>query len=134
MFAKAGKALSFSPFEIAQLRYYAEEIRHGAYEMGAPTDHVELVTGRKPESFESIARRYLDNPSLIHPRLARRGKLAAFAFMFRMMLSRVPNFDQWERDRGFPMLNDPVLAHDSRDWREAAENKHLLLLPTSPVR
>ncbi len=113
MFAKAAKALGVSEFEIAQIRYYAEELRHGAFEIGAPTDHVELVTGRKPESFESIARRYLANPSLIDPRLAKGGKLKALAFMFRMMLKRVPNFDRWERDRGHPMLNEPVLAQDS---------------------
>jgi NAD(P)H dehydrogenase (quinone) len=132
MFAKAAKALGASEFEISQIRYYAEEIRHGAFEMGAPTDHVELVTGRKPESFESIARRYLDNPSLIHPRLAKGGKLAAFAFAIRMMLTRVPNFDQWERDKGFPMLNEPVLAHDSEEWRATAERQELNLLP-APV-
>ncbi len=131
MFAKAAKALGASEFEIAQIRYYAEEIRHGAYEMGAPTDHVELVTGRKPESFESTARRYLDNPSLIHPRFSKGGKLAAFAFMFRMMLSRVPDFDQWERDKGFPVLNEPVLAHDSEDWPATAEKQELNLLSTA---
>ena len=134
MFAKAANALGASEFEIAQIRYYAEEIRHGAYEMGAPTDHVELVTGRKPESFESIARRYLDNPSLIHPRFSKGGKLAAFAFMFRMMLSRVPDFDQWERDKGFPVLNEPVLAHDSEQWRATAERKELNLLATTAPR
>ncbi len=90
------------------------------------------VTGRKPESFESIARRYLDNPSLIHPRFSKGGKLAAFAFMFRMMLSRVPNFDKWERDKGFPVLNDPVLAHDSEEWRATAERQELNLL-SAPV-
>ena len=78
--------------------------------MGAPTDHVELVTGKEPESFESTARRYIDKPSLIHPQLSKGGKLAAFAFVFRMMLSRVPNFDQWERDKGFPMLNEPRVS------------------------
>ncbi len=128
MFAKAAKALGASEFEIAQIRYYAEEIRHGAYEMGAPTDHVELVTGRKPESFESIARRYLDNPSLIHPRFSKGGKLAAFAFMFRMLLSRVPNFDQWERDKGFPVLKESVLAHESEEWRRSASKQQLHLL------
>ena len=132
MFAKAAKALGASEFEIAQIRYYAEEIRHGAYETGAPTDHVERITGRKPESFESIARRYLDNPSSIHPRFSKGGKLAAFAFMFRMLLSRVPNFDQWEREKGFPVLNEPVLAHESEEWRATAERQELNLL-SAPV-
>ncbi len=51
--------------------------------------------------------------------------------MFRMMLSRVPDFDQWERDKGFPVLNEPVLAHDSEDWRATAEKQELNLLSTA---
>ncbi len=128
MFAKAAQALGLAEFEVAQIRYYAEELRHGVYEIGAPTDHVELVTGRKPESFESIARRYVSNPSLIHPKLSKGGKLGALAFMVRMMLSRPPNFDRWERDRGHPLLNDPVFAQDSPEWRAFAEKQQLYLL------
>ena len=131
MFAKAAKTLAFPDFEIAQIRYYAEELRHGTYEIGAPTDHVEVVTGQKPESFENIARRYLSNPSLIHPRLAIGGKLGALAFMVRMPLRHVPNYDHWERDRAHPMLNEAVLAHDSREWRTTARKKELNLLPIS---
>lgn len=128
MFAKAARARGFPDFEIAQLRYYAEEIRHGAYEIGAPTDHVELITGQKPQSFEQIARRYVDNPALIHPKLAVGNKLEAMAFMFRMMLTRVPDYDQWERDRGHTILTRPLLAHESEDWRISAEKQQANLL------
>ena len=131
MFAKAAKALDFPDFEIAQLRYYTDEIRNGAYEVGAPTDHVETVTGQKPESFKSIAQRYLENPSLIHPKLKNGSKAGALAFAVRMMLTRPPDFEQWERERGYPILGTPVLAHDSSEWRAAAQNKQLLLTPTS---
>ncbi len=54
--------------------------------------------------------------------------------MAKMMLSRAPEPDRWARERGHPMLREPVLAHDSRDWREAAERQELLLLPTSSVQ
>ena len=52
--------------------------------------------------------------------------------MFRMLLSRVPNFDQWEREKGFPVLNEPVLAHESEEWRATAERQELNLL-SAPV-
>ena len=130
MFAKAAKALGVSEFEIAQIRHYAQELRHGAFELGAPTDHVETVTGQKPESFESIARRYLDNPSLISPKLSNGGKLQALSFMARMLLASVPDFDRWERDKGQPILNEPVLAQDSPEWRATAERQELNLLAT----
>ena len=133
MFAKAAKALGVSDFETSQIRYYVEELRRGVFEVGAPTDHVERITGRKPESFEAIARRYIGNPSLIDPRLKKGGKLEAMAFVVRMMLSRPPNFDRWERDRGHPVLNEVVLANDSPEWRASAEKQELYLLPgTSP--
>ena len=51
--------------------------------------------------------------------------------MVKMMLTRVPDLDRWERDQGYPMLEKPLLAHDSPDWRQAAEKKRLLLQPTS---
>ena len=129
MFARAAKTLGLRDFETAQIRYYAEELRRGAFEIGAPTDHVEVVTGQKPESFESIARRYLSDPSLIKSGLSKGGKLGALAFMVRMLLRRVPNYDQWERDRGHPMLIEPVLAQDSSQWRATAEKQELNLLP-----
>jgi len=131
MFAKAAKALGVSDFEISQIRYYSEELRHGAYEIGAPTHHVELVTGQKPESFEQIARRYLQDPSLINPPLRIGTKLEALAFLVRMMLSRVPDYDQWEHDRGHQILNHPLLAHDNKDWVATAERQQANLLRPS---
>jgi uncharacterized protein YbjT (DUF2867 family) len=131
MFAKASRALGFSDFEISQVRHYADALRHGAFEIGAPTDHVELITGQKPESFEGIARRYLADPSLIDPRLTNYGKLETISFMMRMMLARVPDFDRWERDSGHPMLNAPIRAPDNEEWLASAEKQQLNLLPTS---
>ena len=131
MFSKAAKALGASHFEISQLRHYADALRNGAFEVGAPTDHVEMITGQKPESFENISRRYLADPKLIHPRLAIGGKFDAMAFVLRMMLSRVPEFDRWERDRGHSMLTNPVLAPDNKEWLASAEKQQLYLLTPS---
>lgn len=128
MFIKAARALGFPEFEISQIRYYVEELRHGAHEIGAPTDHVEFVTGQQPESFESIARRYINNPSRIHPSLAVGGKLAALGFMGRMMLSHIPDYARWERDQGHPMLKWPILAQDYEQWLVTAEKQQANLL------
>ncbi len=134
MFLKAATAQGVSAFEIAHLRFFFEELRGGTFAVGAPTDHVQEICGRPPESFETIARRYIAQPDLIYPGLRAGTKLEALAFMVKMMLTRAPDLDRWERERGHPMLEKPVLAHDSRDWREAAEQKELLLLPTSGVK
>ncbi|MCZ6451671.1 MAG: hypothetical protein O6918_12535, partial [Deltaproteobacteria bacterium] len=134
MFLKAATAQGVSAFEIAHMRFYFEEIRGGTYAVGAPTDHVQEVLGRPPESFETIARRYIAQPDLIARGLRAGTKLEALAFIAKMMLTRAPDPDRWARERGHPMLREPVLAHDSRAWREAAEQKDLLLMPTSGVK
>ncbi len=54
-------------------------------------------------------------------------KLGALAFMMKMMLTRAPDLDRWERERGHPILDAPLLAHESDEWRKAAEQKLLLL-------
>ena len=128
MFVKAARAFGFPEFEIAQMRYYAEEIRRGAFEIGAPTDHVELVSGRRPETFEQIARRYIANPARIHPSMTIGSKLNAWAFMARMLVTRVPDYDRWERERGHPMLKHALLSLDSKEWRSTAEKKQANLL------
>jgi hypothetical protein len=58
-------------------------------------------------------------------------KLEALAFMVKMMATRAPSPELWARERGHPILREPLLAHDSPDWRKAAEQKDLLLLPTA---
>ena len=128
MFSKAAKTLGFPEFEISQMRHYAAALQRGAFEIGAPTDHVELVTGRKAESFEDTARRYLKDPTLIDPRLKVGSKLGAAVFMLRMMASRVPDLDRWEREHGHPVLDNPVLAPDSKDWLASAQRQELNLL------
>ena len=97
-----------SAFERAHLRFYFEELRGGTFAVGAPTDHVQKITGRPPESFETAAPRYIAQPDLIYPGLRARTKLEALAFMAKMILTPVPDLAGWERDRGHPILREPL--------------------------
>ena len=132
-FNKAAMAQDFPVSDIAHIRYYAEEIRNGAFAIGAPTDHVLEVSGTAPEDFESIARRYVQNPSLIHPAVKIGSKLQAIGFLLRMLATRPADLDAWERDRGYPLLSNPVLSQDSVEWRETAERQQLNLLPNAAI-
>ena len=116
MFLKAATAQGVSTSDIADIRLYAQDLRGGAFAIGAPTTTVEDITGTPPESFETIARRYIAQPDLIAPGLRAGTKLGAYAFMM-MLLTRAPDLDRWERERGYPMLKAPTLAHDSDEWR-----------------
>jgi len=128
MFLKAATAQGLAtPFDIASIRYYAQDLRGGTFAVGAPTTHVEEITGTPPESFETIARKYIAQPDLIVPGLRAGTKLGTLAFTLKMMLTRTPDLDRWERERGHPMLAQPVLAHESDEWRAAAKQQQLLL-------
>src|SRR5262249_30148026 len=58
-------------------------------------------------------------------------KLGAFLFLARMMFTRVPNFDRWEREHLLPSLNRPLLAHENPAWRAHAQMQRLYLLDES---
>ncbi len=49
-------------YDMAVLRHYLVDHRQGAFELGAPTDVVQEVTGRPAETFETTARTYLSQP------------------------------------------------------------------------
>ncbi|MEM9452211.1 MAG: NmrA family NAD(P)-binding protein [Cyanobacteria bacterium P01_E01_bin.6] len=128
MFAKAAKTLGFSNFEIAQMRHYAQEMQQGVYAIGAPTDHVEQVCGRPAENFEVTARRYIRHPELVFPPLTMGSKWNAIQFMLKAMLTSVPDLDRWETNRGYPLLTQATLAHESEEWLTAAQHKQLVLI------
>lgn len=127
MLIKAATAQGYKAFEISHLRYYVEELRGGAYAIGAPTDHVEEICGRAPEPFESIARRYIAQPDLIVPGLRAGSKLGAIALMIKMLLTRAPDLVKWEHERDHPLLQNSTLAQNNPEWVTAAEKNQLLL-------
>ncbi|NKB55569.1 MAG: NAD(P)H-binding protein [Alphaproteobacteria bacterium] len=128
MFVKAAMAQGFPLSDIAHVRHYAAELRNGAFALGAPTDHVEEVTGTAPEDLESTVRRYVRDPALIYPGLGTGSKLQALGLLLKVMSTRPAKLDAWERDRGYPLLGNPELAVDNPAWRAAAERQQLDLL------
>jgi len=90
MFSKAAVAQGVSLTDMAHIRHYFQDVRDGAFAVGAPTDHVIEVTGKAPEDFETIARRYIDNPSLVYPGLEIGSKAQAFAFLLKCWLQKRP--------------------------------------------
>lgn len=59
LFSKVARGMGLSEFGIAQYGQYVRDYRRGAFAVGAPTNVVRRLTGREPESFETIARRYV---------------------------------------------------------------------------
>jgi len=128
MFSKAAVAQGFPLHEIAHLRHYVRDLLDGAFALGAPTSHVLDVTGREAEPFEVTAQRYVKRPELIHPQLQIGTKSEAYRFLARMIATRAPDLDVWERQQGYPLLKDPVPSMNHAAWKAAAERRQLFLL------
>lgn len=129
MLLKAATAQGFDTFALAQVRHYMAEVAGGTFAAGAPTDHVREVTGREAEDFETIARRYVADPSKITPGLEIGTLWSAIALATRVMLTPVPNLDAWERSQGYPLIEGGMIAHENPDWLRAANAQQLLLQP-----
>lgn len=133
-FTKAARAQGVSPFEISQIASYADDLRNGAFQLGAPTSHIEEVTGKPPEDFEITARRYIANPALIDPRLEVPGVLGTLGFVMKMLMTPSLDIDAYQRKQGIPMLDKPVSAYDNPDWRTSAAREELNFIDPSMGR
>jgi hypothetical protein len=120
--------MRFPTFEIAQVRHYASELRNGAFE--GVSDHVEEVTGNAPDSFDTIANRYMNSPTSIARDMHAGSKFAALRLALRIATARAIDLDNWEQTRDYPLISNGLLAHENPDWNEAASRGQLALLPT----
>ena len=130
-FVKAARAMRFPTFEIAQVRHYADELRHGAF--AGVTDHVEEVTGTAPDSFDVIASRYLKDPTNISHDMRAGTWLGAIRLGLRIAATRAIDLDEWEQTRDYPLISNGLLAHENPEWMTTASNGQLSLL-TQPER
>jgi NAD(P)H dehydrogenase (quinone) len=96
--------------------YYTDEYRRGAFAVNAPTRDVEIVGGRTPESFESIARRYLAEHPELKPSFV--GKLKVIGGFLKVLLTRAPDVTAVEIEKDFVMLKDPKFCLDDPEWNE----------------
>jgi len=115
MFMKAARWGGGLPIELlSNVRYYIEDHKRGAFEVGAPTTDVLDVTGLPPEDFETIARRYAALPG--NQRTFGNGLRALAQFMI-VPLSPGFNFDEYDCELRRPFPSESQFAPDSKVWR-----------------
>ena len=103
------------PIELmGNVRYYIDDHKRSAFELGAPTNDVLDVTGRLPEDFETIARRYAALPG---NRRTFGNWLHAVAQFLITPLSPGFNLDRYDRELRRPFPSDPQFAPDSNVWQ-----------------
>jgi NAD(P)H dehydrogenase (quinone) len=114
LFMKAAR-MGGMPIEMmSDVRYYVDDHRLGAFELGAPTSDVLDVTGSPAEDFETIARRYA-----AHPRNQRTigNWLREFGQFMIGPFSPGFNFDRYDRELRRPFPSKPRFAPESEVWR-----------------
>jgi uncharacterized protein YbjT (DUF2867 family) len=114
LFMKAARRAGISIDVMSNVRHYINDHKRGAFELGAPTSDVRDVTGRSPEDFETIARRYA-----AQPRNQRSLGNRVREFMQFMMAPFSPgfNFDRYDRELRCPFPFEPRFAPESKVWR-----------------
>jgi NAD(P)H dehydrogenase (quinone) len=113
LFMKAARMSGYPIDEFSGIRYYIDDHKRGAFELGAPTTDVLDVTGRPAEDFETIARR--------HAALPRNQRtfgnwLREFAQFVIAPLSPGFNLDRYDRELRRPFPSEPQFAPESRVW------------------
>ena len=114
MFMKGARMIGMSIDVMSQVRYYVDDHKRGAFELGAPTTDVLDVTGRPAEDFETIARRYAAQPS---NRRTVRNWLREFAQFMMAPLGAGFNFDRYDRELRRPFPRNSQFASESAIWR-----------------
>jgi hypothetical protein len=96
------------------VRYYIDDHKRGAFELGAPTTDVLDVTGRPAEDFETIARRYAALP---RNQRALGNWFREFAQFIIAPLSPGFNLERYDHELRRPFPSEPHFAPDSEIWR-----------------
>ena len=114
LFAKSARLAGYPIDVFNNVRYYIEDHKRGAFEIGAPTTDVFDVTGKPAEDFETIARRYAALPA---NRRTFANTLSHFAQFMLAPVSPGFDFDRYDRELRRPFPSRPQFAPDSKVWR-----------------
>lgn len=113
--AKVLRGLGLSEFATAQYTQYVRDYQRGAFAVNAPTDVVRTLTGREPEDFETIARRYVASRPEATRRIGTGLKLMAQSTAW--MLRPAPQTAPYLALGDFSGAGRVSLSADSAEWQ-----------------
>jgi uncharacterized protein YbjT (DUF2867 family) len=114
MFYKAARMDGYDPFSLIAFGDYMHELNSGTFAFNAPTSDVLAATGREPESFEVIARRYA-----ALPQMQRTFSNVARALADFMTVPFRPGLDpgRYAKQLSLPMAPAPLYDLQSERWK-----------------
>src|SRR3984957_1185970 len=126
LFMKGARIAGLSIDVLSNVRYYIDDHKRGAFEIGAPTTDVLDVTGRPAEDFETITRRYAALPQ---NRRTFGNWVRELAQFMTAPLSPGFNLDRYDRELRRPFPSEPQFAPESKVWRR----EHGITDPAKPA-
>jgi len=123
LFMKAARMAGITIDMMSNVRYYIDDHKLGAFELGAPTSDVLDVTGSPAEDFETIARRYAAQP---RNQRTFGNWVREFAEFMIAPLSPGFNLERYHRELRRPFPSAPQFAPGSEIWRR----EHAIADPT----
>jgi uncharacterized protein YbjT (DUF2867 family) len=114
MFYKAARLDGYDTYTLASFRHYVHELDSGTFAFNAPTGDVLAVTGRQPESFGTIARRYAALP---HMRPSPANTSRALVDFMSVPLRRGLNAEKFDLRLELPRASKPAYDLDSGRWK-----------------
>jgi NAD(P)H dehydrogenase (quinone) len=114
LFMKAARMAGITIDMMSNVRYYIDDHKLGAFELGAPTSDVLDVTGSPAEDFETIARRYAGQP---RNQRTFGNWVREFAEFMMAPLSPGFNLGRYDRELRRPFPSVPQFAPGSEIWR-----------------
>jgi NAD(P)H dehydrogenase (quinone) len=114
MFMKTARMGGYAIDLLSNVRYYVDDHKRGAFELGAPTTDVLDLTGRPAEDFETIARRYAALP---RNQRTLGNWLRQFPQFMMAPFSPGYSFDRYDGELRRPFPSEPQFAPESDVWR-----------------
>nr|WP_299171637.1 NmrA family NAD(P)-binding protein [uncultured Allomuricauda sp.] len=115
MLLKSLKSMGYPIYEYANIVYYLKDVEQNVMAYGGTTNVVRELTGREPESFETIARRAVaDMP---HAKQSFGNKLKAIFNFMKIAFTRTPNLKAFEKQQFFPnFMHGMNQVSDNKNW------------------
>lgn len=108
-----------SLYNVAVIEQYAIDYQKNAFGVNAPTDVVRRITGREPEDFETIVRRYAATMPQTQKSLATQFKI--MLWMLISLLRPAPNTAPYLALDEFSEKSHAIFSADSPEWRQSHE-------------
>jgi len=117
LMTKALRALppsNYSEAAVSQLAIYADEYRRGSFAVNAPTEDVQKIGARVPETFESIVRRRVAEHPELRTNLPR--QVSAMMRFAKILLTPALDLGKVQAERDYVQIAQPSFSQDTPEW------------------